>query len=359
MKAALISRSSLFKIRGGDTTQIVKTGEELEKLGVTTEIKLANEKINYDDYDLLHFFNLIRPADHLHHIRKSGKPVVLSTIYLDYTEFDRKGRPFLQRAVFSVMRKHRSELLKNSYRYLKKQDKLVTASYLAGHLKAMRETVKSATVLLPNSHTEYQRVVKDLQIKKDYFVVPNGVDPAIFGKIPADTTRNDSVCCVGQIYGMKNQLKLIRACNALDVPLKLIGKSPPNHKKYNQQCRQAAGEKTEFVEFMPQTELLKFYASSRVHALPSWFETTGLSSLEAGVMGCNLVVGKGGDTEEYFRGYADFCDADNQDSITNAVESALNKPERGELREKILSEYTWKRAAEETLKGYELALKNA
>jgi len=24
--------------------------------------------------------------------------------------------------------------------------------------------------------------------------------------------------------------------------------------------------------------------------LPSWFETTGLSSIEAGVMGCNIVI---------------------------------------------------------------------
>ena len=64
MKVALISRSSLFSVKGGDTTQIVKTGEELNKLGVQTEIKLANEKINYEEYDLLHFFNLIRPADH-------------------------------------------------------------------------------------------------------------------------------------------------------------------------------------------------------------------------------------------------------------------------------------------------------
>ena len=37
MKVAMISRSSLFSVRGGDTTQIVRTSEELGKLGVHAE----------------------------------------------------------------------------------------------------------------------------------------------------------------------------------------------------------------------------------------------------------------------------------------------------------------------------------
>jgi glycosyltransferase involved in cell wall biosynthesis len=357
MKVALISRSSLYKVRGGDTTQISRTGDELNKLGVQTDIKLANEQIDYGEYDLLHFFNLIRPADHLYHIRKSGKPYVLSTIYLDYTQFDRKGRPFFYRNLFRALGKHPSELFKNCYRYYKKQDKLVTYSYLKGHLKAMKQVVKDAALLLPNSHTEYDRVYNDLGIEKDYVVVPNGIDPGVFGKIPIGITRKDTVCCVGQIYGMKNQLKLIKACAELKVPVKLIGKSPPNHKKYYQQCHQIKNSTAEFVEFMPQTELLKFYAGSRVHALPSWFETTGLSSLEAGAMGCNLVVGTGGDTKEYFEGHASFCDAADQQSIEQAVEEALNKPLSTDFRDIILERYTWKRAAEKTLEAYEKALK--
>jgi glycosyltransferase involved in cell wall biosynthesis len=356
MKVALISRSSLFKVKGGDTTQISKTSDELNKLGVQTDIKLANENINYQDYDLLHFFNLIRPADHLYHIRKSGKPYVLSTIYLDYTEFDRKGRSFFYRNLFRTLGKHPSELLKNCYRYYKNQDELVTYSYLKGHLKAMKLVARDAALMLPNSHTEYERVLNDIGIEKDYVVVPNGIDPGIFGKIPAGIPRKGTVCCVGQIYGMKNQLKLIKACSELKVPLKLIGKSPPNHKKYYRQCHQIKNSTAEFVEFMPQTELLKFYAESRVHALPSWFETTGLSSLEAGAMGCNLVVGEGGDTREYFDGYASFCDAADLKSIRLALEEALDKPTTSELADVIREKYTWRKAAERTLEAYEKAL---
>ena len=358
MKVALISRSSLFSVKGGDTTQIVKTGEELNKLGITTEIKLADEKINYEEYDLLHFFNLIRPADHLYHIRKSKKPYVVSTIYLDYTEFDRKGRTMFQTNLFKLLGKHPSELLKNCYRYFKGQDKLVTPGYLTGHLKSMKSVLRNAAMLLPNSKSEYDRLLNDLKIEKDYLVVPNGIDPKIFGKIPPNLVRKEKVCCVGQIYGMKNQLKLIEACTKLNVPLELIGKSPPNHKEYYNLCVKRSNSKIKFIDFMPQSELLKFYAESKVHALPSWFETTGLSSLEAGAMACNLVVGEGGDTKEYFEGNASFCDASDQESIERAVADALNKPITDKLRDKILTEYTWKKAAGKTYEAYQKVLSN-
>lgn len=359
MRVALISRSSLFKVKGGDTTQMVKTSEELNKLGIKTEIKIASEKINYADYDLLHFFNLIRPADHLYHIRKSRKPYVLSSIYLDYTEFDRIGRTFFQKNLFRTLGKHNSEYLKNLYRYYHRQDILVTRSYLLGHFKAMKKVVIGASLVLPNSESEYQRLSVDLGLKKDYQVVPNGIDEQLFGHIPKNITRQEKVICVGQIYGMKNQHKLIQACKTLNVKLELIGKPPPNHLKYYNYCKKLSDDRISFIDFMPQTELLKFYAEAKVHALPSWFETTGLSSLEAGAMGCNLVTGTGGDTREYFKNFASFCNAIDQKSIEFAIEDALNKPSSNELREMILRNYTWKKAAEATLNAYKNVLNHA
>jgi glycosyltransferase involved in cell wall biosynthesis len=356
MRVALISRSSLFKVKGGDTTQMVKTSEELNKLGIETEIKIASEKINYEDYDLLHFFNLIRPADHLYHIRKSKKPYVLSSIYLDYTEFDRFGRTFFQKNLFRTLGKHNSEYIKNLYRYYHKQDVLVTNDYLLGHLRAMKKVLAGASMVLPNSNSEYERLSKDLGFRKTYQVVPNGIDKKLFGNIPSNSIRKDKVICVGQIYGMKNQHKLIQACKKLGVPLELIGKPPPNHLKYYNYCKEISNNLISFIDFMPQTELLKFYSEAKVHALPSWFETTGLSSLEAGAMGCNLVTGTGGDTREYFKNFASFCDANNQKSIELAIEEAMNKPTSNELREMILENYTWKKAAEATLDAYHKVL---
>ena len=92
MKVALISRSSLYSVPGGDTTQVKATARYLKKLGIDAEIKLSHQKINYKDYTLLHFFNVIRPADILKHIDKSELPYVVSTIYVDYRGYEITAR---------------------------------------------------------------------------------------------------------------------------------------------------------------------------------------------------------------------------------------------------------------------------
>jgi glycosyltransferase involved in cell wall biosynthesis len=283
----------------------------------------------------------------------------LSSIYLDYTEFDRNGRTFFQKNLFRTLGKHNSEYLKNLYRYYHKQDVLVTRDYLLGHLRAMKKVLAEASMVLPNSESEYERLSKDLGLRKAYQVVPNGIDDQLFGHIPSTSSRKEKVICVGQIYGMKNQYKLIKACKQLKVPLELIGKPPPNHLEYYNNCKKISNNLISFIDFMPQTQLLKFYAEAKVHALPSWFETTGLSSLEAGAMGCNLVCGTGGDTREYFKNFASFCDAADQKSIEVAIENALNKPTSTELMEMILTNYTWKKAAEATLNAYHKVLDHA
>ncbi|MCF8228932.1 MAG: glycosyltransferase family 4 protein [Bacteroidales bacterium] len=358
MKVALIARSSLYETSGGDTTQVLKTAAELQKRGISAEVFLSSQKIPHKDFDLLHFFNIIRPADHLYHIKKSRKPYLVSTIYLDYSEFDRFGRGLFSSHLLKILGRSKSEYIKNVLRYVRKQDRLVSREYLLGHKRSMQKVLENASMILPNSASEYRRLSYDLNVEVPYHVVPNGIDAGVFGKKPEGICREQKVICVAQVYGMKNQHALIEVCNALDVPLEIIGKAPPNHKKYYDYCRRIASNKVKFYDFMPQEDLVKHYASAKVHALPSWFETTGLSSLEAGAMGCSLVVGAGGDTRDYFDGIAHFCSADDMKSIQIAVEKALTEDVNPEVRNKILSEFTWKRAAEATLSAYKKVMNN-
>ncbi len=356
LKIAIIVRSTINKVVGGDSQQVVNTANELSKLGVHVDIILANEKIDYSKYDLLHLFNIIRPADHLIHIAKSKVPTVLSTIYLDYSRFDNHGRFGLQKKLFKIVGKDGAEFLKNNYRFFKKQDRLVSIEYLLGHRRAVKKIVSQAKLLLPNSRSEYSRLVSDYNISKPYHIVPNGINKQLFSTIPKVARIDNKVVCVGQIYGLKNQIGLIKAASLLNVDLTIIGKPPPNHTKYYNYCRKIASSKVKFHDFMVQEKLLEHCASSKVHALPSWFETTGLSSLEAGAMGCNLVVGSGGDTHDYFDGYASFCVADSISSIKAALETELNKPSDKNFRDIILDRYTWEKAAKETLIAYNKAL---
>lgn len=356
LKIAFIVRSTINSIVGGDSQQVINTARELEKLGLKVDIIRADQKVVYSKYDLLHFFNVIRPADHLYHIEKSKKPTVLSTIYLDYTEFDRNERNGIQKLLFRVVGRNGAEYLKNNFRFISGQDKLASLDYLLGHQRAIKKIISSTRLLLPNSISEYTRLQNDYGISKPYHVVPNGINEDVFGKIPQTNRENNRIICVGQIYALKNQYRLIKAVSGLDVELDIIGKSPPNHIRYLGLCKSIAGDNVNFHSFMDQDKLLEYYARAWVHALPSWFETTGLSSLEAGAMGCNLVVGSGGDTREYFEDKASFCNAHSVEDIRDAITVELNKPCDNNFKDIIFEKYTWRAAARETLKAYLKAL---
>ena len=113
-----------------------------------------------------------------------------------------------------------------------------------------------------------------------------------------------------------------------------------------------------FLGSIPHEELRELYQIAKVHALVSWMETPGLSSLEAAAMRCNIVVTKKGDTEEYFEDFAFYCEPDDVRTIKEAIDNAYLSDFNEELRNKILTNYTWERAAESTLRGYNKALIN-
>ena len=84
--------------------------------------------------------------------------------------------------------------------------------------------------------------------------------------------------------------------------------------------------------------------------MPSWFETCGLSTLEAAAMGCNVVVTDRGYTSEYCNGNAFYCDPSSPSSILEAIDKASDTASLKYFREKILTDYTWRNAAVKTCK---------
>ena len=68
----------------------------------------------------------------------------------------------------------------------------------------------------------------------------------------------------------------------------------------------------------PRT-VVALYRSARVHVLPSWFETTGLVSLEAGLCRCDVREHNRGHAREYLGDFAWYCDPADPASICSAV----------------------------------------
>lgn len=364
MKVLFQSRKTLFSAPGGDTTQMLKTKEYLEKLGVQVDVTIDLEP-DLSDYDIVHIFNLMRPQDvylQVKNAKRYGKKIALSTIYGPYEEYEKKARGGFLQIINRFLSITQIEYLKVIARaVLNLEFSKGTIIYLLkGHKRLQKEIVKNVDVFLPNSESEMLRVAKDFNLK-DYkhVAIANAVDINKFdySKIQIDNALEqyrDCVLCVARIEGRKNQLNVIKACKSLPYKFVFIGKPSPNSKKYFEMCKQEASDNCIFLGQIDHEKLPQFYKLAKVHILASWMETPGLSSLEAGVMKTNIVVTKKGDTEDYFQKYAFYCEPDDIDSIRLAVKNAFETPFNEELRQRILDNYKWEDTANQTLEGYKM-----
>ncbi len=378
MKVLFIVRSTLYSNKGGDTIQILQTARCLQESGVEVRVVSTLEKIDDTEYDLLHFFNITRPADILRHIEKCETPYVVSPIFVDYSEFDRNFRRGLSGFILRHLGTNGIEYTKAVARSLFKGEKMASWKYLIyGQKNSIKKILRGAKLLLPNSYSEYDRLLKKYGIEKPYSVIPNAVGDLFTraaGSAPGGAIAGGAitggvapvgagvavpekdpllVLCIARIEGLKNQLNLIKALNNTRYSLVLIGQAAANQASYYRLCQQAAGSNVRFIGHLPQEELIGYYGKAKVHILPSWFETTGLSSLEAAALGCSIVITDKGDTREYFGDYAWYCDPSSPESILRAVDqAAAGKPDEI-LQKKILSEFTWAKAALKTREAYQ------
>lgn len=355
MKIAFITRATLYKEHGGDTVQVLETAEHLRELGIQVSIFLSHEKINYEDFDLLHFFNLTRPANILYHIKKTSKPFVISPILVDYSEYDKKFRKGFSGWVLGLFSS--AEYIKTVSRWLLLKDRLPAKSYLwKGQKKAVQYILEKAAMIVPNSMAEYQALKELYTLKKPYAVVPNGINEKIFNANDTHSKEETLVICAARIEGIKNQLNLIKAVNNTHFKLLLIGKAGGNQHSYYRECKKTAAQNIVFTGRLSQKELSSYYLRAKVHVLPSWFETCGLSSLEAAAMGCNIVITGKGYTREYFGDNAFYCDPESPESIYNSILSASKSKASLQLKERIMKEFTWTEAAKKTLEAYQTIL---
>jgi len=360
IKVLMIARSTIYTSPGGDTKQIEMTAHYLRKLDVKVDIELSNKRLNYDKYDLIHFFNIIRPDDILPHL-KSSLPSVVSTIYVDFSEYDKTLRKGISGLILRCFNSNQIEYIKVIARAVFKGDSLQSLYYLFnGHSRSIYKIIKRAAFLLPNSNSEYNRFKNDFGIELPFAKVVNAIDPSVFNleEVEENLKYKDHIICVGRIEGRKNQLNLIKALVNTEVQLTIIGKPALNQISYYNECLRVASTGSN-IHFLDQTDhktLASIYKAAKVHVLPSWFETTGLSTLEAAVMGCNIVITNKGDTEEYFMDMAYYCSPGNIESIRGAVIKAYMQPVNSSLRKYVLDNYTWEIAAMQTLEVYKKAL---
>ncbi len=382
-KVLFLARPLAVSGPGGYHTHVIETKSALERLGIQVDLILRAD-LDFTKYDIVHVFaghGIWLNASYfaMKAAKRAHLPVAISPIFVvggdkpsslaSQTNLWRTDQPAMgplkralkyalpawTNAVYSWMRLSKFPIPFSDFYHWHKLDRKMPRSRSRDNI--VGEMFLEADVLLPNSHVEMDSIKRFLRVENKYHVVRNGTDLSFADANPEWFVDKfgirDFVMCAAYLCERKNQLALIRATKVINVPLVLVGNAQG---KYADTCRKEAGEDVIFTGPLSRQEIASAYAAAKVHVLPSFYETTGIVSLEAALAGCTVVVGNRSAEPEYFNDFVHYCDPASEESIRSAVLKALKGPPRPGLKEHIMQNFNWDKAAQETLEGYRIAL---
>lgn len=344
MKVIFYSYPWGFQKIGGGEIQLLKTKEYLERQGI--QIKLFNPwEDKLENYDILHLFGSVKDSlGFLKVAKEAGLKICLSPMF--WTDIRRwRGEIGIRRKT-EVFLRH------------------VAKRFLPFLPSGRRKMYKLADLILPNSESEARQIKRYFLIQDEkFFIVPNGVELRFKDAESDEFVRKynlkDFILYVGRVEPRKNQLNFIKAMkNFRRLPIVFVGDHTLEHKYYYQICLQEKTDNMHFLGYIDHDSSLfaSMYAACRIFCLTSWFETPGLSALEAALAGKNLVLTPYGSTREYFGEYALYARPHCIKEIRTMVEKAIKKPFPQELKRRIVSNYSWENVALSTREAYQRLL---
>lgn len=344
MRVLLACPDRLLTREGGLRTQVLRTAEELRGLGCAVSLFNSWETYRRSDFDLAHCFSM---DSHMYFKAKAiieyGIPIAFSSVMW------RVGSvPAIRLAVEFIRR-------------LPKR--------LMNDVVCCRELSTLARRILPNTAAEADWLQRAIGVDRQKCgVVPNGVDDLIEDasvSIPADWPQGDFVLCVSALIKRKNLPLLAKVAMECEYPTVLVGP----HTDPDVMAELHAIQRTRpGMLYLPgplaQTDprLAAAYRRCRVFCLPSNYETPGIAALEAALKGARIVITEVGGTREYFGNDAIYLKPQSTRSLRDALTAGwqLGRPQDAEgVRQKLLSEFSWRAVAEKTMRQYEQLLKAA
>jgi len=201
-------------------------------------------------------------------------------------------------------------------------------------------------------------------------VIPHGVDP-VFRPLVADDARASAVrrryslppnfaLAVGSIEPRKNLPRLIEALEMLrgrpgSADIFLVHAGPEGWRP-----EAATSSVVRFLGYVPTEDLATIYSLARVFVYPSLWEGFGMPILEAMACGCPVVTSNLSSMPEVAGEAAVFVDPYSSEDVARGVAVAW---EDAPLRDRLVAlgreraaQFTWARAARETVAVYEAAL---
>jgi len=311
-------RSDAFTHPGGDSLHAAECVRLANERGFRA--KGIWEELPRDfEPRLIHHFNISRPDQAITALNRFPRArLILHALHVDYTQTELSSggmRAWLQKSLGS----DGMEYAKTWGRWVKGQRPFPGLRYaFLGHRRTVLGLLRKADRVVFATEDERRRLIHDYRIEPLAAIVP---PPSRFPPLNLERTGR-VVLCAARLEPLKNQLNLIRAVKNTSFTLILAGARAPQHAAYERRCRAEAGPNVHFVGNLQPEALWAEYARARVHALPSFFETTGLSTVEAMGAGLGTVVGGGGGLRELFSGRSEFAHPDQPDEIARALERA-------------------------------------
>lgn len=178
--------------------------------------------------------------------------------------------------------------------------------------------------------------------------------------------REPYILSVGSLEPGKNRARLLHAIAALrqreiDCSLAIVGQPAWDYERdYDLVRHLHLGDRVSFLGYVPDQDMPPLYTGATAFAFPSLYEGFGLPVLEAMACGIPVVTSSGSATAELGQEAALLVDPYDTAAIADAIERVLkDRTLRTDLQERGLeraAEFSWERAAQETILLYELTV---
>jgi glycosyltransferase involved in cell wall biosynthesis len=322
---------------GGINTRIKSLYNHLTSLGVNvTYFSKFTDKVI--DYDILHIFKVnIENQPLIDYAKSHGVKIVISSVVPCNDIFKIKANMLLCRIL-----------------------------PITTGLKIIQCSLKAADAIISETEEEKLFLSKHYGIDSNKIsVIPNGIDDS-FIAADFDNLIYEKLCsyekyvlCVGRFDENKNQLNLIKAMNNTGITTVLIGGPSPDSNTYYDKCRELASDNIKFLGWINHNDplLMSAYRNAHVFVIPSYYETFGISILEAGCCGANIALSKTLPILSYGI-FSDFTfNPKNIKDIQKCIIKAYNSPLNNFIGEKVRDMFSWNRVAKEHVDLYTALLK--
>ncbi|MBS3780622.1 MAG: glycosyltransferase family 4 protein [Desulfovermiculus sp.] len=207
-------------------------------------------------------------------------------------------------------------------------------------------------------------LIQDFRLRSDKIdVVLNGVDTQTFAPRPEiQRTPHRIMATASADVPLKGLIHLLKAVSELipdipDLELVVLGRPKDNGPTARLLNQSGLHRHVRFVHGLSTDQLVTEYAKSSLAVVPSLYEGFGLPAAEAMACGVPVIATDAGGLPEVVGNAGCIVPPANSQVLAAVIKSLLGNPEslyslglNG--RQRMLTKFTWKRAAEETVDVY-------